>query len=103
MVVNWLLFIDRCSMAKVWCVVILMTICNLVNAQRKEQLWMDYQIDYPFANRYLFEAAASYQTLLSNEDKWRSLSLTTTFEALIFNFMDVTADLPIAYTLQRPS
>ena len=90
-------------MVKVWCVVILMAVCNVVSAQRKEQLWMDYQIDYPFANRYLFEAAASYQTLLSKEDKWRCLSLTTTFEALVFNFVDVTADLPLAYTLQKPS
>ena len=89
-------------MVKVWCVVILMAVCNVVSAQRKEQLWLDYQIDYPFANRYLLEVDASYQTLLSKEDKWRSLSLTTTFEALIFNFLDVTADLPIAYTLQKP-
>jgi hypothetical protein len=88
-------------MVKVWCVVILMAVCNVVSAQRKEQLWLDYQIDYPFANRYLFEAAASYQTLLSKEDKWRSMSLTATFEALIFNFMDVTADVPITYTLQK--
>jgi hypothetical protein len=88
-------------MAKVWCVVVLMSVCNVLSAQQKEQLWFDYQIDYPFANRYLIEAAASYQTLLSKNDKWRSLSLTTTFEALVFNFMDVTADVPLAYTLQK--
>ena len=40
-------------MVKVWCVVILLAVCNVVSAQRKEQLWMDYQIDYPFANRLL--------------------------------------------------
>jgi hypothetical protein len=89
-------------MVKVWCVVILMAVCNVVSAQRKEQLWLDYQIDYPFANRYLLEVAGSYQTLLSKDDKWRSLNLTTTFEALVFNFLDVTADLPLAYTLQKP-
>jgi len=89
-------------MVKVWCVVILLAVCNVASAQRKEQLWLDYQIDYPFANRYLFEAAASYQTLLSKEDKWRSLALTATFEALIFNFMDVTVDVPLTYTLQQP-
>lgn len=88
-------------MVKVWCVVIIIAGSSLVNAQHKEQLWLDYQIDYPFANRFLFEAAASYQTLLSKEDKWRSLSLTTTFESLIFNFLDVTADLPVSYTLQQ--
>src|SRR5688572_27421494 len=87
-------------MSKVWCVVILVAGSNLVSAQRKEQLWLDYQIDYPFANRFLFEAAASYQTLLSKEDKWRSLSLTATFESLVFNFLDVTVDLPVSYTLQ---
>ena len=88
-------------MAKVLCVVIMMAVCNVVNAQNKNQLWLDYQIDYPFANRYLFEAVASYQTLLSKNDKWRSIGATTTFEALIFNFMDVTADVPFAYTLQK--
>jgi hypothetical protein len=88
-------------MAKVWCVVFLLAVCNVVNAQRKEQLWLDYQIDYPFANRYLLEVAGSYQTLLSKDEKWRSLSLTTTFEALVFNFLDVTADVPLAYTLQK--
>lgn len=88
-------------MLKVWCVIILLAGSNLVSAQRKEQLWFDYQIDYPFANRFLFEAAANYQTLLSNDEKWRSIGLTTTFEALIFNFLDVTADVPLAYTLQK--
>jgi hypothetical protein len=73
----------------------------IAKAQSKEQLWLDYQIDYPFANRYLLEVATSYQTLLSKNDKWRSISLTTTFEALVFNFLDVTADLPIAYTVQK--
>ena len=95
-------FIDpRCNMVKVWCVVVLMTVFNVVTAQRKEQLWLDYQIDYPFANRFLFEAAANYQTVLSNEDKWRSIGLTTTFESLIFTFLDVTLDVPLAYTLQK--
>lgn len=88
-------------MVKVWCVVILVACNNVLYAQRKEQLWLDYQIDYPFANRFLFETAASYQTLLSKEDKWRSISVTTTFESLVFNFLDVTADLPVSYTLQE--
>jgi hypothetical protein len=74
-------------MVKVWCVLIILTASNLVSAQRKEQLWLDYQIDYPFANRFLFEAAGSYQTLLSSEDKWWSLGLTTTFEAWCLTFL----------------
>jgi hypothetical protein len=99
--VNSLLLTQVWSKVKVWCALILVMVCNFAKAQSKEQLWLDYQIDYPFANRYLLEVATSYQTLLSKNDKWRSISLTTTFEALVFNFLDVTADLPIAYTVQK--
>jgi hypothetical protein len=99
--VNSLLLTQGWSKVKVWCALILVMVCNFAKAQSKEQLWLDYQIDYPFANRYLLEVATSYQTLLSKNDKWRSISLTTTFEALVFNFLDVTADLPIAYTVQK--
>lgn len=88
-------------MVKVWSVVILMIGYSAVFAQQKEQLWLDYQVDYPFANRFLLEVAANYQTLLSSEDKWRSIGVTTTFESLIFTFLDVTADVPISYTLQK--
>jgi hypothetical protein len=68
--------------------------------QRNEQLWLDYQVDYPFGGRYLLEAVASYQTLLTNEGKWRSLSVTPTFEYQGFWRMDVWVEMPMAYTLQ---
>lgn len=71
--------------------------------QRNEQLWLDYQVDYPFGGRYLLEAVASYQTLLSNDGKWRSLSITPTFEYQGFWRMDVWAEIPMAYTLQTES
>lgn len=66
-----------------------------------EQLWLDFQIDYPFANKYLFEVAPSYQTILSKEDKWRSYSLSTTFEYTLFTRMDLIAEVPITHTLQK--
>jgi len=69
-------------------------------AQRNEQLWFDFQLDYPFANQYLFEVTTSYQTLLTNEDKWRSLSVTPTFEYFIFRRIDFLANVSMAYTLQ---
>ncbi|HPM32297.1 MAG TPA: hypothetical protein PLJ60_18330, partial [Chryseolinea sp.] len=70
-------------------------------AQQHEQLWLDYQVDYPFANKYLLEVAPSYQTLLSKENKWRSLALSTTFEYILFTRMDLTLEVPFAYTLQK--
>src|SRR5258705_11894817 len=70
-------------------------------AQSHEQLWFDYQVDYPFANRYLLEVSANYQTVLTQEFKWRSFGMTPTFEYLALPWLDLTADLPMAYTLQK--
>ena len=68
--------------------------------QRNEQLWLDFQFDYPFGGRYLIEATASYQTLLNKDGKWRSISLTPTFEFQGLRRVDLWVELPMAYTLQ---
>ena len=68
-------------------------------AQSHEQLWIDYQLDYP-SYSWLFEVSASYQTLLTQEIKWRSLSVTPTVEYVLLDRLDLTAELPLAYTLQ---
>lgn len=90
------------DLLKILCVTLVSLFLVIVpaNAQRDEQLWIDYQLDYPFANQYLFEVTASYQTLLSKEDKWRSISVTPTFEYLAFKSFDFLANLPMVYTLQ---
>ena len=69
-------------------------------AQNHEQLWLDYQLDYP-SNSWLFEVSASYQTLLTQENKWRSLSVTPTVEYVLLTRLDLTAELPLSYTLQE--
>ncbi len=71
------------------------------HSQRNEQLWLDFQVSYPFANDYLLEINPSYQTVLSSENKWRSYSLSTTFEYILFNNVDLTAEVPFAYTVQK--
>jgi hypothetical protein len=83
------------------CVWLLITTCigSQLYAQR-QQMWLDYQVDYPFANQYLFEVTASYQTVLSNEDKWRSMSLTTLLEVQVFSWFDAIGGVPIAHTVQ---
>ena len=73
---------------------------STAHAQRDEQLWLEFQFDYPFANKYLFEISAAYQTLLT-EDRWRSVGLSPTFEYVLFTRLDLTAELPIAYTMQQ--
>jgi hypothetical protein len=70
-------------------------------AQGHEQLWLDYQLDYPFANVFLFEFSATYSTVLTQEFKWRSLSVSPTFEYTLSRSIDLTAEVPIGYTLQE--
>jgi len=69
-------------------------------AQRSEQLWLDFQLSYPFANRYLLENTTSYQTLLKKDGKWRSFSISPTFEYTLFTWLDLLSEIPIGYTQQ---
>ena len=86
---------------RVYLLVALLLITRLKSqAQNDEQLWLDYQMDYP-SNSWLFEIAASYQTLLTQENKWRSLSVTPTVEYVLLTRLDLTAELPLSYTLQE--
>jgi hypothetical protein len=80
--------------------IILSFFASTTFGQRNEQLWLDYQVDYPFGGRYLLEAIGSYQTLLTNDGKWRSISVTPTFEYQGFWRMDLWVEMPMAYTLQ---
>ena len=72
-----------------------------VYAQQREQLWFDYQLSYPFANKFLLENTTSYQTLLNKKDKWRSFGLSPNFEYSIFTQLDLLFEVPLAYTLQK--
>jgi len=77
-------------------------ISNPISAQGDEQLWLDYQLDYPFANKYLLEANASYQTVLA-KDRWRNVGLAPTFEYVLFTYLDLLSEVQFSYTLQKES
>jgi len=70
-------------------------------AQQHDQLWLDFQVSYPFANRYLIENTTSYQTVLSKNDKWRSFAIDPNFEYIISPRFDFLFEIPIAYTNQK--
>lgn len=72
-----------------------------LRAQSDTQLWLDFQTSYPFANRYLLENTASYQTLLSQEGKWRNISISPTFEYSLFRKLDFLSEIPLGYTNQQ--
>ena len=70
-------------------------------AQQHEQLWMEWQTSYPFANRYLVENTISYQTVLSQQNKWRSYGVSPVFEYSLIPKLDLTSEVPVAHTLQK--
>lgn len=72
-----------------------------VVAQREQQLWLEFQLSYPFRNRYLLENTTSYSTLLNPENKWRSFSVSPTFEMSMVRWLDLLSEVGIAYTQQK--
>jgi hypothetical protein len=70
-------------------------------AQTDEQLWLDFQVSYPFAGRYMLENTTTYQTLLSKEDKWWSFSISPAFDYSILRRLDLLSEVAISYTVQR--
>ena len=70
-------------------------------AQRDSQLWIEHQLSYPFANRYLLENTTTYQTLLNKDRKWESVSISPTFEYTLTRRWDLLSEVPIGYTRQK--
>lgn len=71
------------------------------NAQRSEQLWLEYQVSYPFANKYLLENTTTYQTSLKKKDKWRSISINPAFEYTMLTWIDLLSEIGMSYTHQK--
>lgn len=70
-------------------------------AQHDEQLWLEWQLSYPFANRYLLENTTTYQTLLKKDGKWRSINVSPTFEYTLFTRLDLLSEISLGYTDQQ--
>lgn len=70
-------------------------------AQQDEQLWLEWQLSYPFASRYLLENTTTYQTLLNKDGKWRSINITPTFEYTLVTRLDLLSEISLGYTDQQ--
>ena len=64
------------------------------------QLWLDYDLNHPLKGPFLLELETSYQTLLSKEGKWRSISVTPTVEYTVSKIAELVFEVPFAYTFQ---
>ncbi|MCU0398716.1 MAG: DUF2490 domain-containing protein [Cyclobacteriaceae bacterium] len=83
---------------------VMLLACGILSSyaqQSDEQLWLDYQVSYPFGNRYLLENTTTYSTLLNPDEKWWSLNISPTFEYTLFTWLDLTSEVPIGYTIQK--
>jgi hypothetical protein len=69
-------------------------------AQTGTQFWAEWQVSYPFANRYLVENTFAYQTLLSKGEAWTSLSISPVFEYTLLPAVELISEIPIGRTRQ---
>jgi hypothetical protein len=83
------------------CLVLLVGSVMMASAQPTDQLWLDFQAGYPFANKYLFEVTTSYQTILSGSSKWRSININPTFEDNLVPWVTLVASAPVTFTVQK--
>jgi hypothetical protein len=74
---------------------------DFVNAQDENQVWLDFQMDYPTAKSWLYEMTTSYQTVVNADHKWRSISIIPDIEYTYFRHFDFIGLIPVSYTMQK--
>lgn len=65
------------------------------------QLWMDGILGRSFASYYMAECELSYQTLISEHERWESLNISPSLEVSPTAHWSFMAGLPYSYTIQR--
>jgi hypothetical protein len=68
---------------------------------QSNQVWIDYTLNVPFANRYLFSTQFSYRTLDAKQNKWREVEINPTVQWSILNRVDLIAAFTASKTLQQ--
>ena len=89
-----------------WLLVFIVVLVNTELMAQKvtnEQLWFDSQFAVSFANSYVFDTEVSYQTLLSNQDKWRCFQLTPTIQRNLSPKFDASFSTLFSFTHQSSS
>jgi len=73
-----------------------------LQAQTDKQLWLEYMLNYPFANSFNLENAFTYSALIG-EPKWRALDYNATLEYSISPNIDLLGAGLVSYTQQTQS
>lgn len=70
-----------------------------VYSQTNEQLWIEYMLNYPFANNWNLENSVTYSTLMGTP-KWRAYDYSAALERSVTNHIDLIAQGIVSYTKQ---
>ena len=87
---------------KKWILVVLFLPSQLliVNAQNIDnQVWLEYLLQYPFANSYNLENALVYSTV-AGDPKWKAYDYSPTLEYSLNQNIDFSAGATFSYTKQ---
>lgn len=84
----------------IWVTALSLLFSGSLHAQTDTQLWLEWQVSYPFGGRYLVENTFTYQTLLSGGESWRGFSISPTFEYTMTPLLDLTFEVPVGYVRQ---
>ena len=76
---------------------------RVLNAQSAtEQLWLEYMLNYSFANSYNLENAFKYSTAF-NDPKWQAFEFTPTLDYSLTGHVDISFATAIEFTDQTES
>lgn len=75
---------------------------RLLFAQSSEQVWVEYMLNYPFANVWNVELASTFSTVV-DQPKWRSLDFQLTPEYALGPHIDLMAAFYFGETFQNQS
>lgn len=87
-------------MKRIIFILLLSGLASRIDAQIvDDQVWVEYMIEYPFANNYNIESAFVYSTVAGNP-KWRAYDYTPTLEYSLNQNIDFSAGATFSYTNQ---
>lgn len=88
------------SFGRWWCLcLIAMPWSPLLAQSQNSQLWLEYMLNYPFANSFNIENAFVYSTLFDSP-RWRAFDYSPTLEYSLTQNIDLTVGGTFSFTAQ---
>lgn len=79
--------------------IVFMSFTIRAHTQVNEQLWVEYMLNYGFANNWNLENSFTYSTLMGTP-KWRAYDYSAALERSVTNHIDLIAQGTVSYTKQ---